>query len=99
MRGKFRDQGALFSYISPEARVPASHPLRLVRRLVREVLKELSRSLGRLYSSEGRPSVPPEQLLSALLLQVFFSLRSERQLLETVELQPAVSLVRWPVAR
>jgi transposase len=92
MRGKFRDQGALFSYISPEARVPASHPLRLVRRLVREVLKELSRSLGRLYSSEGRPSVPPEQLLSALLLQVFFSLRSERQLLERLNYN---LLFRW----
>jgi transposase len=92
MRGKFRDQGALFSYISPEARVPASHPLRLVRRLVREVLKELSRSLGRLYSSEGRPSVPPEQLLSALLLQVFFSRRSERQLLEQLNYN---LLFRW----
>src|SRR5438067_5534653 len=92
MRGKFRDQGALFSYISPEARVPASHPLRLVRRLVREVLKELSRSLGRLYSSEGRPSVPPEQLLSALLLQVFFSLRSGAAVAGTVELH---LLFRW----
>jgi len=54
MRGKFRDQGGLFSYISPETRVPESHPLRQVRNLVRDVLKQLSHSLGRLYSSEGR---------------------------------------------
>ena len=69
MRGTFRDQGGLFSYISPEARVPASHPLRKIRALVREVLGELNRSLGRLYASEGRPSIPPEQLLSALRLR------------------------------
>jgi hypothetical protein len=71
MRGAFEDQGGLFSYISPEARVPKNHPLRQVRALVREVLGELNRSLGRLYSSAGRPSIPPEQLLSALLLQYF----------------------------
>src|SRR5207248_5310364 len=67
MRGAFVDQGGLFSYIAPEARVPASHPLRKIRELVRDVLGELNRSLGRLYASEGRPSIPPEQLLSALL--------------------------------
>ena len=82
MRGAFEDQGGLFSYISPEARIPASHPLRKIRELVREVLGELNRSLGRLYASEGRPSIPPEQLLSALLLQVFYGIRSERQLME-----------------
>jgi hypothetical protein len=70
MRGRFRDQGGLFSYLSPEARVPAKHPLRQVRELVRAVLKDLSPSFGKLYSSAGRPSIPPEQLLSALLLQV-----------------------------
>lgn len=58
------------------------HPLRPARHLVREVLKELSRSLGHLYASEGRPSIPPEQLLSALMLQVFYGIRSERQLIE-----------------
>src|SRR5450631_1417465 len=79
MRGAFEDQGGLFSYISPEARIPASHPLRKIRELVREVLGELNRSLGKLYASEGRPSIPPEQLLSALLLQVFYGLRSERR--------------------
>ncbi len=81
MRGRFEDQGGLFSYIAPEARVPKDHPLRKVRELVRDVLGELSRCLGRLYASEGRPSIPPEQLLSALLLQVFYGIRSERQLM------------------
>src|SRR6266516_4497708 len=75
MRGAFVDQGGLFSYIAPEARVPANHPLRNIRELVRDVLGELNRSLGRLYASEGRPSIPPEQLLSALLLQVFYESR------------------------
>jgi transposase len=60
-------KGGLFSYISPEARVPPNHPLRKIRALVRDVLGELNRS--RLYSSEGRPSIAPEQLLSALLLR------------------------------
>ena len=59
--------------------MPANHPLRKIRALVRDVL-ELNRSLGRIYASEGRPSIPPEQLLSALLLQVFYGVRSERQL-------------------
>jgi transposase len=79
------DQGGLFSYISPEARVPKNHPLRRVRELVRDVLRELSGGLTRLYASEGRPSIPPEQLLSALLLQVFYSIRSERQLMEQLD--------------
>ena len=92
MRGRFRDQGGLFSYLSPETRVPVGHPLRQVRELVREVLKELSRSLGRLYASEGRPSVPPEQLLSALLLQLFYGIRSERQLVEQLNYN---LLYRW----
>jgi hypothetical protein len=69
MRGHFRDQGGLFSYISPKTRVPALHPLREIRELVRAVLKDLGPSFGKLYASEGRPSIPPEQLLSALLLQ------------------------------
>jgi hypothetical protein len=78
MRGRFEDQGGLFSYISPEKRVPANHPLRKIRTLLREVLNELTHSLGRLYASEGRPAVPPEQSLSALLLQVFFRGRFRR---------------------
>ena len=92
MRGTFEDQGGLFSYISPEARVPPDHPLRKIRELVREVLGELSRSLGKLYASEGRPSIPPEQLLSALLLQVFYGIRSERQLMEQLNYN---LLYRW----
>ena len=92
MRGTFVDQGGLFSYIAPEARVPANHPLRKIRELVRDVLGELTRSLGRLYASEGRPSIPPEQLLSALLLQVFYGIRSERQLMEQLDYN---LLYRW----
>ena len=92
MRGEFQDQGGLFSYIDPEKRIPAGHPLRQVRALVREVLKDLSRSLSRLYSHEGRPSIPPEQLLSALLLQVFYGIRSERQLMEQLDYN---LLFRW----
>lgn len=92
MRGKFQDQGGLFSYIDPEKRIPEGHPLRQVRALVREVLKDLSRSFGRLYSHEGRPSIPPEQLLSALLLQVLYGIRSERQLMEQLDYN---LLFRW----
>src|SRR6266699_3932920 len=92
MRGAFVDQSVLFSYIAPEARVPANHPLRKIRELVRDVLGELNRSLGKLYASEGRPSIPPEQLLSALLLQVFYGIRSERQLMEQLDYN---LLYRW----
>jgi transposase len=92
MRGTFRDQGGLFSYILPEARVPANHPLRMIRTLVRDVLSELNRSFGKLYASEGRPSIPPEQLLSALLLQAFYGIRSERQLMEQLDYN---LLYRW----
>ena len=88
MRGHFRDQGGLFSYISPETRVPAGHPLREIRQLVRAVLKDLGPSFG---TSEGRPSIPPEQLLNALLLQAF-SIRSERQLMEQLDYN---LLYRW----
>ena len=76
MRGLFEDQGSMFSYLSPESRVTANHPLRKIRELVRDVLNELSRSFSRLYAKEGRPSVPPKQLLSALLIQVFYGTRS-----------------------
>src|SRR5204862_893956 len=92
MRGRFQDQGGLFSYIRPEERIPAVHPLREIRKLVREILKELSHTFGKLYSHEGRPSIPPEQLLSALLLQVFYSIRSERQLMEQLDYN---LLFRW----
>src|ERR671912_707513 len=92
MRGEFRDQGGLFSYIDPESRIPGDHPLRQVRGLVRAVLKDLSGSFSRLYSHEGRPSIPPEQLLSALLLQVLYGLRSERLLMEQLDYN---LLFRW----
>src|SRR5258708_4006095 len=92
MRGEFRDQGGLFSYVSPESRVPAGHPLRKIRGLVRDVLTELSRNFARLYARDGRPSVPPEQLLSALLIQVLYGVRSERQLMEQLNYN---LLYRW----
>jgi len=92
MRGAFADQGGLFSYIVPEARIPANHPLRKIRELVRDVFGELTRSLGKLYASEGRPSIAPEQLLSAMLLQVLYGIRSERQLMEQLDYN---LLYRW----
>ena len=92
MRGSFQDQGGLFSYVSPERRVPATHPLRKVRELVRAVLKDLSGAFDKLYSHEGRPGIPPEQLLSALLLQVLYGIRSERQLMEQLDYN---LLYRW----
>ena len=92
MRGRFRDQAGLFSYLSAESRVPAGHPLRPIRDLVREILTSMSRKFSALYASEGRPSVPPEQLLSALLLQAFYSIRSEQQLVEQLNYN---LLFRW----
>jgi transposase len=92
MRGAFRDEGKLFSYVSPETRVPADHPLRKIRELVRAVLQELNRSFSRLYAKEGRPSIPPEQMLSALLLQALYGIRSERQLMEQLDYN---LLYRW----
>ena len=82
MRGEDRESGALFSYVSCEARVPADHPLRPIRMIVDEALEVLSPEFERLYARVGRPSIPPEKLLRALLLQAFYSVRSERQLME-----------------
>ena len=92
MRGIFRDEAQLFSYVSPESRVPPGHPLRKIRSLVRDVLKELSRSFAKLYAKDGRPSVPPEQLLSTLLIQALYGIRSERQLMEQLNYN---LLYRW----
>jgi transposase len=78
--------------VSLEARVPADHPLRAIGGLVRDVLKEMSHGFGHLYASEGRPSVPPEQLLSALLVQVLYGIRSENQLIEQLNYN---LLFRW----
>src|SRR5262245_6599968 len=92
MRGLFSDKVRWFSYFSLEGRGRTDHPLGKIRKLVREVLRELNPSLSRLYASEGRPSIPPEQLLSALLLQVFYGIRSERQLMEQLDYN---LLYRW----
>jgi len=92
MRGPFDDQGQLFSYMSPEQRVPAQHPLRTIRELVREVFRDLDHDFRTRYSTTGRPSIPPEQVLSALLLQVFYGVRSERQLMEQLDYH---LLYRW----
>jgi transposase len=92
MRGWFREQTKMFSYVRPEQRIPADHPLRAIRALARDVLKSLSHSLGKLYSHEGRPSIPPEQLISALLLQVLYGIRSERRLMEELDYN---LLYRW----
>jgi transposase/IS5 family transposase len=82
MRGADHQTGRMFSYLSPEAMVPPDHPLRAIRPLVNAALERLSPSLRQMYSLIGRPSIPPEQLLRALLLQALFSVRSERQLME-----------------
>jgi len=79
MRGEDRQQAALFSYLSPEARVPQDHPLRTIRQLVDGALATLSPRFDALYAERGRPSIPPEQLLRALLLQILYTVRSERQ--------------------
>ena len=73
MRGDDVQQEAMFSYLSPEARVPQDHPLRPIRQMVNQALTELSGEFQAMYSHEGRPSIPPEKLLCALLLQVFYS--------------------------
>jgi transposase len=82
----------MFSYLSPEERVPAKHPLRPIRLMVDEVLKALSPDFNGLYSAFGRPSIPPEKLLRALLLQVLYTVRSERMLMEQLEYN---LLFRW----
>lgn len=82
MRGADRQTAKLFSYLSPEALVPPGHPLRRIRPLVNAALERLSVEFDAIYAEAGRPSIPPERLLRALLLQAFFSVRSERQLME-----------------
>jgi len=82
MRGHDQRPEDLFSYIRPEQRIPADHPLRPIREMVDTVLRELSLEFARRYAKTGRPSIPPEKLLRALLIQVLYSVRSERQLME-----------------
>jgi len=86
------NQGQVFSYVSAEERVPQDHPLRAVRRSVDQILREMSREFGRAYAKTGRPSIAPERLLRALLLQVFYSIRSERLLMEQLDYN---LLFRW----
>ncbi len=92
MRGQDAQQPQMFSYISAEDRVPADHPLRLIRKMVDEALLELSPRFQLIYSVIGRPGIPPERLLRALLLQVFYTIRSERQLMEQLDFN---ILYRW----
>ncbi len=92
MRGKDQRSEGFFSYVRLEDRIPKDHPLRAIRALVDTALKDLSRSFARLYARVGRPSVPPERLLRALLLQAFYTVRSERQLMEQLNYN---FLFRW----
>ena len=92
MRGGDERSGSLFSYVDLEARVAKDHPLRTIRGLVNEALAALSGEFSAMYSRMGRPSIPPEKLLRAMLLQAFYSIRSERQLMERLEFD---LLFRW----
>jgi hypothetical protein len=94
VRGDDGQRGPLFSYLSPEQRVPADHPLRAIRTMTDEALRRMSPRFDAIYATTGRPSILPEHLLRALLLQVLYSVRSERMLMEQLEYkQTAVSLV------
>ena len=92
MRGSDVRTGELFSYVDLEDRVPARHPLRVIRRIVNEVLAVLDAEFAQLYAATGRPSIAPERLLRALLLQAFYTIRSERQLMEQLDYN---LLYRW----
>ena len=92
MRGTDEVTGSLFSYVNLEERIPAGHPLRKVREIVNEALASLDAEFDRLYSAEGRPSIAPERLLRASLIQILFSVRSERQLMEQMRYN---LLFRW----
>ena len=95
MRGDDREQGSMFSYRSLEDRIPKDHPLRPMRVMVDAALEDVGPLFRELYAKTGRPSIPPERLLRALLLQILFSVRSERQLMEELEYN---LLFRWFVA-
>ena len=92
MRGDDGQSGDLFSYVDLEKRVRADHPLRAIRTMVNEALLALEREFATLFAPIGRPSIPPEKLLRAMLLQAFYSIRSERQLMERLEYD---LLFRW----
>ncbi len=92
MRGADHEQSSMFSYISAERRVPKNHPLRAIRTMAEAALKELNARFDAIYASNGRPSIPPEKLLRALLLQVLYTVRSERLLMEQLDYN---FLFRW----
>jgi transposase len=92
MRGADQRRDGLFSYVRMDARIPQQHPLRSIRRIVDEALDTLDERFDALYADNGRPSIPPEQLLRALLLQAFYTIRSERQLMEQLDYN---LLFRW----
>src|ERR1700745_2266425 len=92
MRGTDYEQSAMFSYISAERRVPRDHPLRAIRIMADVALRQLSRGFDALFRSSGRPSIPPERLLRALLLQMLYTVRSERLLMEQLDYN---FLFRW----
>lgn len=92
MGGENEQQAGMYSYISPEQRVPADHPLRAMRKMTEEIFKQLSPRFEQLYSRVGRPSIAPERLLRALLLQLLYSVRSERMLMEQLSYN---MLFRW----
>src|SRR5438552_19177714 len=92
VRGDDEQSGHLFSYLSPEQRVPADHPLRTIRVMTDEALRHLSPRFDAIYATTGRPSIPPEHLLRALLLHVLYSVRSERMLMAQLEYN---LLFRW----
>jgi transposase len=92
LRGKNTDQQAIFSYVSLEDRIPKRHPLRDIRKIVDKAMAEMSPTFDSMYAQAGRPSIPPEQLIRAMLIQVLFSIRSERQLMEELDFN---LLYRW----
>ena len=90
MRGSDAVAGSLFSYVDLEKRVRADHPLRVIRGIVNATLAAMSAEFDALYAPDGRESIPPERLLRALLLQAFYTIRSERQLVERIEFDPGL---------
>ena len=92
MRGEDSQNHMLFSYVRPDSRIPPSHPIRLIRRVTDAALTALSDQFDKAYATEGRPSIPPERLLRALLIQALYSVRSERQLMEQLNCN---LLFRW----
>ena len=92
MRGTDEASGSLLSYVDLEERIPSKHPLRKVRQVVNDALESLDAEFDRLYATEGRPLIAPERLIRASLIQILFSIRSERQLMEQMQCN---LLFRW----